>query len=112
MDTLIRELQRMSHRLDAIEEHRRGVRNTPRTDPRHHSQQKMYSDKEPKPTRFRVTSKKRILLSQQHDFKIDLSEFDGSMDLDEFVDWLQTVEKIIEYKDIPLDRKASFMPQH
>ncbi|KAI0514121.1 hypothetical protein KFK09_010155 [Dendrobium nobile] len=41
-----------------------------------------------------------------HDWgiKIELPEFDGRMDTDEFINWLQTVERVLEFKEIPADR--------
>lgn len=33
-------------------------------------------------------------------------DFDSHMDLDEFIEWLQIVESVFEYKDIPPDRKV------
>lgn len=39
-------------------------------------------------------------------FKIDLPEFNGNMDLDEFLDWLNVAEEILVYKDVPLDHRV------
>ena len=48
---------------------------------------------------------------QQSDFgvKIDLPEFEGRMEPDEFLEWLQTVERIFEYKEVPHERKVSLV---
>ena len=48
----------------------------------------------------------RIPLSNSNDFRIELSEFEGKLDPDEFLDWLDTVERIFEYKDVPEDKKV------
>lgn len=32
--------------------------------------------------------------------KVDLLDFDGRMDINEYIDWLQDIEKIFEYKEI------------
>jgi len=44
-----------------------------------------------------------------NDFKVEIPEFEGKLDPDEFLEWLQTVERIFEYKDIPEDRKAKLV---
>jgi len=36
-----------------------------------------------------------------NDFKVDIPEFKGQLDPDIFLDWLQTVERVFEFKDIP-----------
>jgi len=43
------------------------------------------------------------------DFKVEILEFEGKLDPDEFLEWLQTVERIFEYKDIPEDRKVKLL---
>jgi len=35
------------------------------------------------------------------DFKVDVPEFKGWLDPNEFLEWLQTVERVFEYKDEP-----------
>ena len=44
-----------------------------------------------------------------HDFKVDIPEFEGQLDPDIFLDWLQTVERVFEFKDIPDDRKVKLV---
>ena len=34
------------------------------------------------------------------DFKVDISDFEGQLDLDPFLDQLQMVERVFDYKDI------------
>ncbi|KAH9667915.1 Endonuclease [Citrus sinensis] len=46
---------------------------------------------------------------QPFDFKVEIPEFEGRMQLDEFVDWLNTVERIFEYRDVPEDRKVKLI---
>ena len=43
------------------------------------------------------------------DFKVDIPEFEGQLDPDHFIDWLQTVERVFEYKDIPDDKKVKLV---
>ena len=44
-----------------------------------------------------------------HDFKVDIPEFEGQLDPEIFLDWLQTVERVFEFKDIPDDRKVKLV---
>ena len=43
------------------------------------------------------------------DFKVDIPEFEGQLDPDHFINWLQTVERVFEYKDIPDDKKVKLV---
>ena len=40
-----------------------------------------------------------------NDFKIEIPKFEGRLDHDEFLEWLHTVERIFDYKDVPEERK-------
>ncbi|KAL9415754.1 hypothetical protein AB3S75_039028 [Citrus x aurantiifolia] len=46
---------------------------------------------------------------QPFDFKVEIPEFEGRMQPEEFVDWLNTVERIFEYRDVPEDRKVKLI---
>jgi len=43
------------------------------------------------------------------DFKVEIPEFEGQLDSDDFVEWLNTVERVFEYKDIPGDKKVKLV---
>ena len=43
------------------------------------------------------------------DFRVDIPEFEGQLDPDQFIDWLQTVERVFEYKDVPDDKKVKLV---
>ena len=43
------------------------------------------------------------------DFKVEIPEFEGQLNPDEFIDWLNTVERVFEYKDIPDDKKVKLV---
>ncbi|GKC48062.1 zinc finger, CCHC-type containing protein [Tanacetum coccineum] len=50
-----------------------------------------------------------------NDIKVDIPEYDGKLDLDEFVEWLQTVKLVFDYKQTTEDNKveiASFSQLH
>lgn len=41
--------------------------------------------------------------------KIDLLEYSGGLQDEEFIDWLNIVERIFKYKDVPDDRKVELV---
>ena len=43
------------------------------------------------------------------DVKVDIPEFEGKMQPEEFIDWLNTVERVFDYKDVPEDRKVKLV---
>ena len=44
-----------------------------------------------------------------NEFKIEVPEFEGKLDPEDFLDWLHTVERIFEYKDIPDNKKVKLI---
>jgi len=43
------------------------------------------------------------------DFKGEIPKFEGQLNLDDFLDWLNTVERAFEYKDVPDDKKVKLV---
>jgi len=43
------------------------------------------------------------------DFRVDIPEFEGQLNPDHFLDWLQTVERVFEYKDVAEDRNVKIV---
>jgi len=43
------------------------------------------------------------------DFKVDIPEFEGHLDPDPFLDWLWTIERVFDYKDIPNVEKVKLV---
>ena len=41
--------------------------------------------------------------AKTNDFKVEILEFEGKLDPEEFLDWLHIVERVFEYKDVPED---------
>ena len=39
------------------------------------------------------------------DFKVEIPEFEGQLSPDEFIDWMNAVERVFEYKDVLDDKK-------
>ena len=44
-----------------------------------------------------------------NNFKVDIPEFEASLDPDLLLDWPQTVEKVFEFKDISNERKVKLV---
>ena len=44
-----------------------------------------------------------------NDFRVDIPEFEGKLDPEEFLDWISTVERVFEYKDVPEDKKVKLV---
>ena len=44
-----------------------------------------------------------------NDFRVEIPEFEGKLDPYEFVEWLSTVERIFDYKEIPEDKKVKLV---
>jgi len=44
-----------------------------------------------------------------NDIKVDIPDFKGELQSDEFVDWLQVIEHVFEYKEIPEEHKVKIV---
>jgi len=44
-----------------------------------------------------------------NDFRVEVPEFEGKLDLEEFIDRLNTIERVFEHKDIPDDKKVKLV---
>jgi hypothetical protein len=44
--------------------------------------------------------------SRSDDIRVEIPDFEGKLQPDEFVDWLQTVERVFEYKEIPEEKEG------
>jgi len=44
-----------------------------------------------------------------HDIKVEVPKFEEKLDLDEFIDWLHTVERVFDYKDISEVKKVQLV---
>jgi len=47
--------------------------------------------------------------ANSNDFRVEIPEFGGKLDPEDFLDWLHTVERVFEYKDIPEDKKVKLI---
>jgi len=47
--------------------------------------------------------------TNSNDFRVEIPEFEGKLDPDEFIEWMHTVERVFEYKDVPNDTKVKLV---
>jgi len=47
--------------------------------------------------------------TNSNDFRVKVAEFAGKLDPDEILEWLHTVERIFEYKEVPEDKKVKLV---
>jgi len=70
------------------------------------SQHSIYEEDKPR----RPLQVRRPLINiDLNDFRVDTPEFEGKLDPEEFLDWLSTVERVFEYKDVPEDKKVKLV---
>ncbi|VFQ95153.1 unnamed protein product [Cuscuta campestris] len=43
------------------------------------------------------------------DFKVDVPTFEGKNDLDEFLEWLETVERVFDFKEVSDEKKVKIV---
>ena len=58
---------------------------------------------------LRMTRPDSRIQASTNDFKAKSPEFEGKLDPEDFLDWLHTVERVFEYKDIPEDKKVKLI---
>jgi len=63
------------------------------------------SEEEP----FRRVRRERRQPANSNDFRVELPKFEGKLDPNEFLEWLHTVERIFEYKEVPEDKKVKLV---
>ena len=52
---------------------------------------------------------KRPTVTNFNDFIVEIPEFEGKLDPDEFLEWLYTVKRIFKYKEIPGNKKVKLL---
>ena len=58
---------------------------------------------------MRMTRPDLQIQASSSDFKVEILEFEGKLDPEEFLDWLHTVERVFEYKDILEEKKVKLV---
>ena len=57
-------------------------------------------------TRSTRTRRKQFRIN---DIKVDILDFEGKLQPDEVVEWLQIVERVFEYKEVPEEQKVKII---
>jgi len=47
--------------------------------------------------------------ASSNDFRVEIPEYEGKLDPEEFLDWLYMVERVFEYKDVSEDKKVKLV---
>ena len=97
----------------SMREQRRNFHSTPSSLPSDSNQEEEEEDSNPfascseedhaRPRRNRRAS------NHFSNFKVEMPEFEGWLDPNEFLEWLQTVERVFEYRDVPQDKKVKLV---
>jgi len=63
------------------------------------------SDEEP----FRRPRPEQRGQGNSNDFRVEIPEYEGKLDLEDLLDWLHTVERVFEYKDVSDEKKIKLV---
>jgi len=58
---------------------------------------------------LRMARPKPRLQANSNDFRVEIPEFKGKLDLEEFLDWMHIVEHVSEDKLVPEDKKVKLV---
>jgi len=51
----------------------------------------------------------RRMPKNSNDFKVEILEFEGKLDPDEFLEWLYPIKRVFDYKEIPDDKNVKLV---
>ena len=68
-----------------------------------------HSVNEEEDPRTRARARRSTFNFNSNEFRVDIPEFEGKLDPEEFLDWLNTVERVFDYKDVPEDKKVKLV---
>jgi len=100
---------------DSLRHKRRELRSSSSSRPPGYAQEEeeeeepLFGDSSREEGSRRHPRRRRRQSSNSNDFKIDILEFEGKLDPDDFLEWMQAVERIFEFKDIPEDTKVKLV---
>ena len=58
---------------------------------------------------LRMARPKPWIQANTNDFKVKILEYEGKLDPGEFLDWLHTIERVFEYKDVLEEKKVKLV---
>ena len=70
------------------------------------SQHLIYEEDEP---RRPVRAGRPPININSNDCRVDIPEFEGKLDSEEFLDWLSTIERVFKYKEVSKDKKVKLL---
>ncbi|GKV44250.1 hypothetical protein SLEP1_g51447 [Rubroshorea leprosula] len=118
MEELRQQIQRLQERLEAFErqqaQHPQGEpyeseEDTDDENPFHHLRDNESSSSTENVRCRRRPKQNAAPKSTDLGIKIDIPDFEGRLQPDEFIDWLHTVEHVFELKDIPDDKRVKIV---
>ncbi|GKV47692.1 hypothetical protein SLEP1_g54564 [Rubroshorea leprosula] len=118
MEELRQQIQRLQERLEAFEgqqaqhpqdEPHESEEDTDDKNPFHHLRDNESSSSTERVCRRRRPQQNVAPKSTDLGIKIDILDFEGCFQLDEFINWLHTVERVFELKDIPDDKRVKLV---
>ncbi|GLU23899.1 hypothetical protein SLE2022_398740 [Rubroshorea leprosula] len=118
MEELRQQIQRLQERLEAFEgqqaqhqqdEPHESEEDTDDENPFHHLRDNESSSSAERVRRGRRPQQNAAPKSTDLGIKIDIPDFEGRLQPDEFIDWLHTVERVFELKDIPDDKRVKLV---
>lgn len=51
----------------------------------------------------------KLIIECESGFKLKLPEFTGDLQPEEFLDWINTIEELLEFKEVPDQRRVSLV---
>ncbi|GKV08470.1 hypothetical protein SLEP1_g20092 [Rubroshorea leprosula] len=118
MEELRQQIQRLQERLEAFEgqqaqhpqdEPHESEEDTDDENPFHHLRDNESSSSTEKVHRRQRPQQNAAPKSTDLGIKIDIPDFEDRLQPDEFIDWLQIVERVFELKDIPDDKRVKLV---
>ncbi|GKV33822.1 hypothetical protein SLEP1_g42272 [Rubroshorea leprosula] len=118
MEELCQQIQRLQERLEAFEgqqpqhpqdEPHESEKDTDDENPFHNLRDNESSSSTKKVRRRRRPQQNAAPKSTDLGIKIDIPDFEGRLQPDKFIDWLHTVERVFELKDIPDDKRVKLV---
>ncbi|XP_057248316.1 uncharacterized protein LOC130590268 [Beta vulgaris subsp. vulgaris] len=77
-------------------------------------QDRDHSDEESEHTLFNFEPRNAVPRGVTHhghsnDIKVDIPDYDGRLDADGFIEWLRTVERVFDYKQVPEEKRVKLV---